>query len=86
MLVLATVFRCLGPVLTVAACLSSKPLFLSPMDKREEANQARARFNSENSDLLTDVAAYDECLKLRTEGASQSAIKAFCEQVRLPRQ
>ncbi len=39
MRILGTVFRCLGPVLTIAACLSSKPLFVSPMDKREEANQ-----------------------------------------------
>ncbi|KAH9932077.1 P-loop containing nucleoside triphosphate hydrolase protein [Epithele typhae] len=80
MLVLGTVFRCLGPVLTVAACLSSKPLFMSPMDKREEANQARARFNTANSDLLTDVNAYEECLKMRNDGASHSAIRAFCDQ------
>ena len=39
MLILGTVFRCLGPILTIAACLSCKPLFVSPMDKREEANQ-----------------------------------------------
>ena len=39
MLVLGTVFRCLGPILTIAACLSCKPLFLNPMDKREEASQ-----------------------------------------------
>ncbi len=37
MLILATVFQCLNPVLTMAACLSSKPVFLSPMDKRDEA-------------------------------------------------
>jgi hypothetical protein len=37
MLILATVFQCLDPVLTMAACLSSKPVFLSPMDKRDEA-------------------------------------------------
>ncbi|PIL31325.1 hypothetical protein GSI_06023 [Ganoderma sinense ZZ0214-1] len=80
MLILGTIFRCLGPVLTVAACLSSKPLFLSPMDKREEANQARARFATGNSDLLTDVNAYEECLGLRNKGESQSAIRAFCEQ------
>ena len=82
MLILGTIFRCLGPVLTIAACLSSKPLFLSPLDKREEANQARAQFNTANSDLLTDVNAYDAVLQLRTDGASQSAIRAFCEQVR----
>ncbi|KAI0652536.1 P-loop containing nucleoside triphosphate hydrolase protein [Trametes meyenii] len=80
MLILGAIFRCLGPVLTVAACLSSKPLFISPMDKREEANQARAKFATGNSDLLTDANAYDECLALRKQGASQSAIRAFCEQ------
>jgi ATP-dependent RNA helicase DHX57 len=37
MLVLATVFQCLDPMLTIAACLSSKPVFLSPMDERDEA-------------------------------------------------
>lgn len=102
MLVLGTLFQCLDPVLTVAACLSSKPLFLSPMDKREEANtcdflkpptpcvgpsdfltfSARERFASGNSDLLTDVNAYAECIRRRNEGASQSAVRAFCEEVR----
>ncbi|TFK86940.1 P-loop containing nucleoside triphosphate hydrolase protein [Polyporus arcularius HHB13444] len=80
MLVLGTVFRCLGPILTIAACLSCKPLFLNPMDKREEANQARARFATGNSDLLTDAKAYDECARLRSDGKSASAIRAFCEQ------
>ncbi|KAI0354638.1 P-loop containing nucleoside triphosphate hydrolase protein [Trametes cingulata] len=80
MLILGTVFRCLDPILTVAACLSSKPLFVSPMDKREEANQARARFATGNSDLLTDANAYDECIALRSKGASHSAIRAFCDQ------
>ena len=40
MLILAAVFRCLDPMLTIAACLSSKPLFVSPVDKREEANKS----------------------------------------------
>ncbi|KAG6845370.1 hypothetical protein H0H87_010479 [Tephrocybe sp. NHM501043] len=39
MLILGTVFQCLDPVLTVTAALSSKPLFLSPTDKRDEAAQ-----------------------------------------------
>ncbi|KAJ3555162.1 hypothetical protein NM688_g2729 [Phlebia brevispora] len=54
MLVLGSIFQCLGPILAVAACLSSKPLFFSPFDKREEATLARQRFATENSDLLTD--------------------------------
>ncbi|KDQ63105.1 hypothetical protein JAAARDRAFT_119492 [Jaapia argillacea MUCL 33604] len=80
MLVLATIFRCLGPVLDVVACLSSKPLFFSPMDKREEAMQARLRFATENSDLLTDVRAFNECIRLRKDGKPQSAVRDFCQQ------
>ncbi|KAI0785417.1 hypothetical protein BC629DRAFT_1593889 [Irpex lacteus] len=67
MLIFGTIFRCLGPILTVAACLSSKPLFVSPMDKREEATRARERFATANSDLLTDVNAYEECRNLSSE-------------------
>ncbi|KAG6830898.1 hypothetical protein H0H92_014049 [Tricholoma furcatifolium] len=78
MLILATVFQCLDPILTVAATLSSKPLFLSPPDKRDEAAQARERFLTAGSDLLTDVAAYDQCASLRGKG--QSAIRAFCQE------
>ena len=37
MMILGAIFRCLEPTLTAAACLSSKPLFLNPMDKRDEA-------------------------------------------------
>ncbi|KAJ6575382.1 P-loop containing nucleoside triphosphate hydrolase protein [Mycena capillaripes] len=80
MLVLGTIFQCLGPVLTIAACLSSKPLFLTPMDKRDEASQARARFATAGSDLLTDLKAYDACNKMRAEGKSHSAVRTFCEE------
>ncbi|KAI0076064.1 P-loop containing nucleoside triphosphate hydrolase protein [Panus rudis PR-1116 ss-1] len=83
MLILATIFQCLNPVLTVAACVSSKPLFFSPHDKREEASQARERLAYANSDLLTDVHAYEECFRLRQEGASQSAIRSFCDEARI---
>ena len=37
MMILGAIFRCLEPTLTAAACLSSKPLFLNPMEKRDEA-------------------------------------------------
>ncbi|KZT08749.1 P-loop containing nucleoside triphosphate hydrolase protein [Laetiporus sulphureus 93-53] len=80
MLILSTIFHCLGPILTIAACLSSKPLFVSPIDKRDEATRARARFAKGSSDLLTDMNAYDECTRLHSEGKSQGAIRAFCEE------
>ncbi|KAF8625176.1 hypothetical protein AX15_005488 [Amanita polypyramis BW_CC] len=80
MLILGAIFQCLDPILTVVACLSAKPLFVSPVDKKEEANRARARFAAAGSDLLTDVNAYDQCMRLRSRGESQSAINKFCEQ------
>ncbi|KAK0464219.1 P-loop containing nucleoside triphosphate hydrolase protein [Desarmillaria tabescens] len=80
MLVLGTIFRCLGPVLTIAACLSSKPLFVSPLEKRKEASQARARFCEGTSDLLTDAKAYDEYMRLQTERKSFGEIRRFREE------
>ncbi|KAF7981091.1 hypothetical protein HWV62_34789 [Athelia sp. TMB] len=72
--------KCLGPILTIAAGLSSKPLFVSPLDKREEASSARAKFSTDNSDLLTDLKAYDECARIRSEGGSHGAVRTFCEE------
>ncbi|KAG6842444.1 hypothetical protein C0991_007574 [Blastosporella zonata] len=77
MLILATVFQCLDPILTIAAALSSKPLFLSPVEKRDEAAQARERFLTVGSDLLTDLSAYNQCVSLKGKG--QAAIRTFCE-------
>ncbi|KNZ80627.1 Putative DEAH-box ATP-dependent helicase [Termitomyces sp. J132] len=79
MLILATVFQCLDPILTVAAALSCKPLFLSPTERRDEATQARERFFNAGSDLLTDVTAYDQCVRLRSGGNGQAELRAFCE-------
>lgn len=76
MLVLGTIFKVLDPVLTIAALLSSKPLFTSPLDRRDEAKRARESFATARSDLLTDVRAYDAVSKLRGSEA-----RKFCEQV-----
>ena len=43
--------------------------------------RARARFAAEKSDILTDVRAYDECMRVRQE-ESPSAMRAFCSDVR----
>lgn len=39
MLILAAIFKCYDQVLTVAASLSTKPIFFAPMEKRDEANK-----------------------------------------------
>lgn len=98
MLVLGLILRCLDPVLTTVASLSSRPLFVSPLEKREAATQydivrvlirtladtfilrARLRFDKHNSDLLTDVHAYNECIRLRSD-ESRGTFRHFCEEV-----
>ncbi|WWD09835.1 hypothetical protein V865_007963 [Kwoniella europaea PYCC6329] len=80
MLVLGTIFKCLDPILTIAALLSSKPLFTSPMEKRDESKKARESFSWARSDLLTDVRAYDACMAIREKGGSHGAVRQFCEQ------
>jgi len=68
MLLYGAMFRCVDPVLTVAAALSGRSPFLSPMDKRDEANESKRKFARGNSDHLTVVHAYDEWWKARRRG------------------
>ncbi|GAA5862622.1 hypothetical protein JCM3774_001080 [Rhodotorula dairenensis] len=70
MLVLAAIFRCLDPILTVVALLSSKPFFLNPMEQRDAAKKARASFYTGRSDLLSDATAFEACMTARKDGAS----------------
>jgi hypothetical protein len=51
------------------------------MEKREEANAARARFSADGSDLLTDLNAYDTVFQLGSEGKQSGAVRKFCEEV-----
>lgn len=43
-LLIATIFRCLDPALTIAATLSSKSPFLTPFGHEQEADMARRSF------------------------------------------
>lgn len=79
MLVLASIFDCLDPVLTLVSCLSTRSIFTSPPDQRAEAAAARARFSVGKSDLLTDVHAIESALKMRSEGGHR-AVREFCEE------
>ncbi|KAF9429656.1 hypothetical protein BGZ94_009933 [Podila epigama] len=80
MLIFGAVFRCLEPILVVASCMSVKSPFLSPMDKREEAQAKKMQFSTSKSDLLTAWKAYDTWEKLKDSGHSRSELKAFCEE------
>ncbi|EIN14170.1 P-loop containing nucleoside triphosphate hydrolase protein [Punctularia strigosozonata HHB-11173 SS5] len=52
-LLVATLFRCLDPALTIAAALNSKSPFLTPFGHEDEAEARKNVFRIENSDFLT---------------------------------
>ncbi|GAB4828826.1 hypothetical protein Ancab_018487 [Ancistrocladus abbreviatus] len=59
MLILGAIFKCLDPVLTIVAGLSVRDPFLTPMDKKDLAEAAKAQFSRDYSDHLAIVRAYE---------------------------
>ncbi|CAL9683143.1 unnamed protein product [Knipowitschia caucasica] len=58
LMLFGAIFRCLDPALTIAASLAFKSPFVSPWDKREEANEKKQAFALANSDHLSLLQAY----------------------------
>uniref|UniRef100_H3DMF3 Putative ATP-dependent RNA helicase DHX57 n=1 Tax=Tetraodon nigroviridis TaxID=99883 RepID=H3DMF3_TETNG len=58
LMLFGAIFRCLDPALTIAASLAFKSPFVSPWDKREEANEKKLAFSLANSDHLALLQAY----------------------------
>lgn len=79
LLILGCLFQCLGPLLTVAALMSCKPLFAIPFERREELSAVRKKKASGlKSDLLTDAAFFDEWALMHKQGrATNAEIKQF---------
>lgn len=61
-----SIYGCLDFVLTVAATLSSKSPFLSPMHAKKQADTVRLGFKRGDSDLLTSYNAYATWRKICT--------------------
>ncbi|KAK1386969.1 RNA helicase [Heracleum sosnowskyi] len=59
MLILGSIFNCLDPVLTIVAGLSVRDPFLAPVDKKDQAEAAKAQFSRSYSDHLALVRAYE---------------------------
>ncbi|XP_050981383.1 putative ATP-dependent RNA helicase DHX57 [Labeo rohita] len=71
LMLLGAIFRCLDPALTIAASLAFKSPFVSPWDKREEANEKKLGFSLANSDHQALLQAYKGWCN-----AAQSGFKA----------
>jgi len=69
MLIMGSVFGCLDPVLTIAAGLAVRDPFVTPMDKKELAEQARSSFaGNDSSDHIALVRAYEGWQAAMTRG------------------
>uniref|UniRef100_A0A1A9WLD3 Putative ATP-dependent RNA helicase DHX57 n=1 Tax=Glossina brevipalpis TaxID=37001 RepID=A0A1A9WLD3_9MUSC len=62
LIIFGTIFQCLDSTLTIAACLSHKSPFVSPFNKRTEAEARKREFAICNSDHLTCLIAYKKWL------------------------
>ncbi|KAF9964282.1 hypothetical protein BGZ70_006684 [Mortierella alpina] len=58
MILFGSIFKCLDPILTIAAMLSFKSPFVTPFGAENEADAAKARFKLADSDMLTWYNAY----------------------------
>ncbi|KAI0318481.1 P-loop containing nucleoside triphosphate hydrolase protein [Amylostereum chailletii] len=74
-LLIATLFRCLDPALTIAATLNSKSPFLTPLGHEAEADLAKSSFRTENSDFLTLHNAFSSW---RRACANPGFVRKFC--------
>ncbi|KAF9931562.1 hypothetical protein FBU30_009947 [Linnemannia zychae] len=58
MILFGSIFKCLDPILTIAAMLSFKSPFVTPFGAEDEADAAKTRFKLADSDMLTWYNAY----------------------------
>ncbi|XP_033150642.1 putative ATP-dependent RNA helicase DHX57 [Drosophila busckii] len=73
------IFQCLDSVLTIAACLSNKSPFMSPLNKRTEAEKCKRQYAIGNSDHLTVLNAYRKWLEVHRRG-SFSASRSYASE------
>ncbi|KAL4071050.1 P-loop containing nucleoside triphosphate hydrolase protein [Scleroderma citrinum] len=74
-LLVAVVFRCLDPALTIAAALNSKSPFVKPLGLEQEAEHAKDTFCLGNSDFLTIHNAFSSWRRACT---NPGFIRTFC--------
>uniref|UniRef100_A0A673N847 ATP-dependent RNA helicase DHX29 n=1 Tax=Sinocyclocheilus rhinocerous TaxID=307959 RepID=A0A673N847_9TELE len=76
MLIFGAIFGCLEPIATIAAAMSEKSPFVTPMSRKEEANLAKSALAVANSDHMTIYSAYLGWKSSRSEGPCAEV--AYC--------
>ncbi|XP_068952606.1 ATP-dependent RNA helicase DHX29 isoform X2 [Petaurus breviceps papuanus] len=77
MLIFGAIFGCLDPVATLAAVMTEKSPFTTPIGRKDEADLAKSTLALANSDHLTIYSAYLGWKKARQEGGYRSEM-AYC--------
>ncbi|KAI5774414.1 DHX29 [Gulo gulo luscus] len=77
MLIFGAIFGCLDPVATLAAVMTEKSPFTTPIGRKDEADLAKSALAMADSDHLTIYNAYLGWKKARQEGGCRSEI-AYC--------
>ncbi|XP_004703673.1 ATP-dependent RNA helicase DHX29 [Echinops telfairi] len=77
MLIFGAIFGCLEPVATLAAVMTEKSPFTTPMGRKDEADLAKSALAIADSDHLTIYNAYLGWKKARQEGGYRSEM-AYC--------
>ncbi|XP_054431316.1 ATP-dependent RNA helicase DHX29 [Pteronotus mesoamericanus] len=77
MLIFGAVFGCLDPVATLAAVMTEKSPFTTPIGRKEEADLAKAALAVADSDHLTTYNAYLGWKSARQEGGYRAEM-AYC--------
>lgn len=75
-LLIATLFKCLDPALTIVAALSSKTPFMTPFGFEAQADAAKRGFAVGNSDFLTLVNAFESW---RRASDNPNFVRTFCK-------
>ncbi|KAM3599823.1 uncharacterized protein V6R79_012165 [Siganus canaliculatus] len=76
MLIYGAILGCLEPIATIAAAITEKSPFSTPMNRKEEANLAKAALALANSDHLTIYNAYMGWKNSQNEG--QRTEMSYC--------
>lgn len=79
LVVLGSLFDCLEPCLTIAAILTVKDPFVSPRDKREEADAAKALYPSQHGDLILSLFAYEEFAAV-SQDLNHRRLQSWCNE------
>lgn len=80
MILLAVIFRCLDPIVILGSSTAARDLFVSPPERRQEANRAKHAFvRGTGSDHMAMVNAFREWRWIRDQEGPMSANR-FAEQ------